>query len=73
MPQRPRGESGSAWPPGSLGGNAQRTMLLKTASAAPVAMLKVDSLLEFEIDALAQQAQLGEVKQLDGPGVGRKV
>jgi hypothetical protein len=32
-----------------MGGNAQRAMMMKTDSAAPVAMLKADFLLEFEI------------------------
>jgi hypothetical protein len=48
-------------------------MVMKTASAVPCAMLKADFLLGFEFDALAQQTQIGEVKQLNGRGVGRQV
>jgi hypothetical protein len=47
-------------------------MMMKAAPAAPLVVPEADLLLEFEIVALDQPAQLGEIDQPGDRGVGRQ-
>ena len=67
------GRGGNRGPLGhqeSIGGDGQGRMMMKAAPTAPLVVAEADLLFEFEIVALDQPAQLGEIDQPGDRGVG---